>query len=249
MPPSQFQTGISSGPARGSQSRQQQQQKPPRTTSRPPRQYGVTHHKIQKNKNINQGDLRVAYKAQTGTRINNGNHNNNNNMMFDDQHSTSSVSAANSGAGPSSVYVPSSVALSRDSMSDLSGVSGGTHRGSSSHNIPGQIFDPKSLLKPWKQAYELSNFPPEQILWSSSSGHGNGNDIEENRGINNDKNRAGESGNGNISNDANANAGSASIWVAQNDVVEIFEFDNLQSSLGLDRFQIMGGQHTRIPVM
>ena len=253
MPPSQFQTGISSGPARGSQSRQQQQQKPPRTTSRPPRQYGVTHHKIQKNKNINQGDLRVAYKAQTGTRINNGNHNNNNNnnMMFDDQHSTSSVSAANSGAGPSSVYVPSSVALSRDSMSDLSGVSGGTHRGSSSHNIPGQIFDPKSLLKPWKQAYELSNFPPEQILWSSSSGHGNGNGNgnEENRGINNDKNRAGESGNGNISNDANANAGSASIWVAQNDVVEIFEFDNLQSSLGLDRFQIMGGQHTRIPVM
>jgi len=47
----------------------------------------------------------------------------------------------------------------------------------------------------------------------------------------------------------NANSGSTSIWVAQNDVVEIFEFDNLKSSLGLDRFQIMGGQHTRIPVI
>jgi hypothetical protein len=266
MPP-QFQKGISSGLAGGSQSRQQQQQQqpPPRIASRPPRQYGVTLHNIH-NKNIKQGDLRVAYKAQTGTGNNNGNNNNNhnNNMMFDDQHSTSSVSAANSGAAPSSVYMPSSIALSRDSMSDLSGVSGGTHRGSSSHNIPGQIFDPKSLMKPWKQAYELSNFPPEQILWSSSGhghGHGNGNDDEENGGINNDNNRnatnsdylpsSGESGNGNISNDANANvnAGSASIWVAQNDVVEIFEFDNLQSSLGLDRFQIMGGQHTRIPVM
>jgi hypothetical protein len=259
MPP-QFQKDISSGPARGrgSQSRQQQQQqKPPRTASRPPRQYGVAHHNIH-NKNIKQGDLRVAYKAQTGTWINNGN----NNMMFDDQHSTSSVSAANSGAAPSSVYMPSSVALSRDNMSDLSGVSGGTHRGSSSHNIPGQIFDPNSLMKPWKQAYELSNFPPEQILWSSS-GHsnGNGNGDEDNRGINDYNNRnatnsdylpsSGESGNGNISNDAdaNANAGSASVWVAQNDVVEIFGFDNLQSSLGLDRFQIMGGQHTRIPVM
>jgi hypothetical protein len=263
MPP-QFQKGISSGPARGSQSRQQKQ-KPPRTASRPPRQYGVTHHTIH-NSNIKQGDLRVAYKAQTGTgTISNGNNNNNNNnnMMFDDQHSTSSVSAANSGAAPSSVYMPSSVALSRDNMSDLSGVSGGTHRGSSSHNIPGQIFDPKSLMKPWKQAYELSNFPPEQILWSSSDhGNGNGNGDGQNRGINNDNNGnatnseslpslgASGNGNGNISSDANANAGnSTSIWVAQNDAVEIFGFDNLQSSLGLDRFQIMGGQHTRIPVM
>jgi len=56
-------------------------------------------------------------------------------------------------------------------------------------------------------------------------------------------------GNGNRNALNDANSGSTSIWVAQNDVVEIFEFDNLQSSLGLDRFQIMGGQHTRIPVI
>jgi len=170
------------------------------------------------------GDLRVAYKAQTSNKSNN----NGINQTFDnnDQHSTSGGSAANSAATPSSVYMPSSVALSRDNMSDLSGVSGGTHRGSSSHNVPGQIFDPKSLTRPWKQAYNLSNIPPECNKNASSSSRTSQNPV---------------------CNDGQSNTDNTSIWVAQNDVVEIFE--NLESSLGLDRFRIMGEKHKRIPVM
>jgi len=187
-----------------------------------------------------QGDqLRVAYKAQTSNKSNNNNNgfhhnnhtsNNNNNNMFDnnDQHSISAGSAANSAATPSSVYMPSSVALSRDNMSDLSGVSGGTHRGSSSNNIPGQILDPKSLMRPWKQAYDLSNIPPE---------------CNENNGAS--SGRTGQTANGKDGQTNNTNT--ASIWVAENDVVEIFE--NLESSLGLNRLQMMGGMHKRIPIM
>lgn len=119
--------------------------------------------------------------------------------------------------------MPSSVALSRDNMSDLSGVSGGTNRGSSSHTIPGQILDPKSLMRPWKQAYSLSNVPPECNKTAGS------------------RDRTGQSA---VCNDSQK---SPSIWVAQNDVVEIF--DNLESSLGLDLFRKMGRQHQRIPVM
>jgi hypothetical protein len=182
-----------------------------------------------------QGDLRVAYKAQTSNKsdnngLNHNNHNsNNNNNMFEnnDQHSISGGSAANSAATPSSVYMPSSVALSRDNMSDLSGVSGGTHRGSSSHNIPGQILDPKSLRRPWKQAYDLSNIPPECNKNGALSG------------------RTGQ--NANCNDGQNNNTDGPSIWVAQNDVVEIFE--NLESSLGLNRLQMMGGMHKRIPIM
>jgi len=106
--------------------------------------------------------------------------------------------------------MPSSVALSRDNMSDLSGVSG--ERGASSQQVPGQILDPKSLLRPWNQAYIVSNTPPE-------------NSAEQTRNSDSSK--------------------TPSIWVADNDVVEIF--DNLEASLGLDRFQIR--KHDRIPIM
>ncbi len=161
-------------------------------------------------------DLRVAYKAQEHSNNHKSNNNNNNNIKSNnnnnnsyDCQSTSGASAANSAATPSSVYMPSSVALSRDNMSDLSGVSGGTHRGSSAHTD--QILDPRSLQRPWDQAYTLSNIPPEcggeQIISSPRS--------------------------------------TPSIWVAENDVVEIFA--NLESSLGLDRFQIR--KHDRIPIM
>lgn len=168
-----------------------------------------------------QGDLRVEYKVQMSNKNNGFNHKFDNN----DQHSTSGGSAANSAATPSSVYMPSSIALSRDNMSDLSGVSGGTNRGSSSNAIPGQIFDPKFLMRPWKQAYNLSNVPPECKKNASSSG------------VNGYL----------VCNDRQNTTGGTSVWVAQNDVVEIFH--NLDSSLGLDRFQIMGGMHKRIPVM
>ena len=150
--------------------------------------------------------------------------------VFDDndQHSTSGGSATNSAGTPTSVYMPSSVALSRD-MSDISGISGGTNsKGSSSQNvIQGQILDPKSLTRPWKQAYTLSNIPPEchrNAPMSDRTGH----------------EVVGEDGENTIKK-------SPSIWVADNDVVEIF--DDLESSLGLDRFQIMRGKHNRIPIM
>ena len=163
-------------------------------------------------------NLRVAYNAQTTTDTNMFESNNN---ISNDHLSISGASAANSAATPSSVYMPSSVALSRDNMSDLSGVSGGTNRGSSSQAVPGQILDPKSLLRPWKQAYSLSNIPPEC-----------------------NKGEEGPTSSSSRSND-NKNNISPSIWVAQNDVVEIF--DNLESSLGLDRFRVR--KHDRIPIM
>jgi hypothetical protein len=136
----------------------------------------------------------------------------------------SSMSGANSGAAPSSVYMPS-VPLTRD-VSDLSGISGGTSRGSKAGSVPGQIFDPKLLKGPWRQAYNLSNVPPEV---SQSDVHGRKGDVG----------RTGVGGGRPVANSQ------PSIWVPQNDVVEIF--DNLQSSLGLDRFQMQG--HNRIPVM
>jgi len=168
-------------------------------------------------------ELRIAYKNQT---TKNGNDNELNHNMFDnnDQHSSSGVSAANSSGTPSSVYMPSSVALSRD-VSDISGISGGTSRGSSSHNIPGQIFDSKSLTRPWNQAYNLSKIPPEHQGNVSSSSACDEKAIC----------------------DGQKNIKNPSIWVAENDVVEIF--DNLESSLGLDRFQIMRVKHNRIPIM
>ena len=170
------------------------------------------------------GDLRRANKTQM---TKNENDNELNQSMFDnnDQHSSSGGSAANSAGTPSSVYMPSSVALSRD-VSDISGISGGTSRGPSSNNIPRQIFDSKSLTRPWKQAYNLSKIPPE-CQGNVSSCRRN----EENT----------------VSNDGQTIIRSPSIWVAENDVVEIF--DSLESSLGLDRFQIMRGKHNRIPIM
>lgn len=133
-------------------------------------------------------------------------HNNNNHNTCNDHASTSGET--NSVATPSSVYMPSSIALSRDNMSDLSGISGDR---SSSNQVPGQILDPKSLLRPWSQAYSLSPKPPDKSHMSHSA-QTNKNPL---------------------------------IWVAENDVVEIF--DDLESSLGLDRFQIR--KHDRIPIM
>jgi hypothetical protein len=120
-----------------------------------------------------------------------------------------------------------SIALSRD-VSDLSGLSGGTRASS----VPGQIFDPKSFQRPWRQAYALSDSPPG----SESAAM-----------------RREKYGTAKVDNDTSStkkddkNARGASIWVAQNDVVEIF--DNLQAS-----FQniILSGheqQHSRIPLL
>lgn len=185
------------------------------TLGSPNRQYGARNNSGHMRKHpYTQRELRVAYKEQTSDN-NNNNYGFNTSFDNNDHHSISAGSAANSAATPSSVYMPSSVALSRD-MSDLSGVSGGTHRGSSVHTIPGQIFDPSSLANPWKQAYTLSNTPPESMAQNGTS-------------------------------PTRKKANGASIWVADNDVVEIF--DDLESSLGLDRFQIMGSQHNRIPIM
>ena len=122
---------------------------------------------------------------------------------------------ANSVATPSSVYMPSSIALSRDNMSDLSGISGDR---SSSNQVPGQILDPRSLLRPWNQAYSLSKTPPECNPRENRQRHAS-------RSETHNKNPR--------------------IWVAENDVVEIF--DDLESSLGLDRFKIR--KHDRIPIM
>lgn len=196
----------------------------------PPR--GDVRNKKKGTKCSTQGELRVAYKAQKR---------NHNNVMADDQHSTSS------GATPSSVYMPSSVVLARDNMSDLSGLSGGTHRGSTS--IPGQIFDPKSLLKkPWHQAYELSNISPEKIMSSFTSycdNHDN-NSNKNNRSVSKTRLSPGvvATGGGNI----NSFISDAKYLVAQNDVIEIINFNNMKPSLGLDRYQIMG-QHSRVPII
>jgi hypothetical protein len=172
-------------------------------------------------------------QQQTNNKKNSGHqYNPHQHHVVDDHGSMSSVSAANSGATPSSVYMPS-VPLSRD-VSDLSGFS----RASSSAVVPGQIIDPKSFRRPWKQAYVLSNQPPppptqEQDGKTASA-----------MTRSNHQTTAGTSGH-----DATATGSTtrgASIWVPQNDVVEIF--DTLQSSVvGLDKFQMMG--HNRIPVL
>ena len=168
----------------------------------------------------NNHHLSCEYNAQTS---NKRNHNRCNHVIDNnDQHSASGGSVANSVATPSSVYMPSSVALSRDNMSDLSGISG--ERGSSSHKIPRHILDPNILTRPWKQAYRLSNIPPESSKKKTTS-----------------RIRT------EINSDSTDNNSGPSIWVAQNDVVEIF--DNLESSLGLDRFEIMGRKHNRVPLM
>ncbi|KAG7356454.1 hypothetical protein IV203_001140 [Nitzschia inconspicua] len=149
-------------------------------------------------------------------------------QQLDDHCSMSSMSAANSGATPSSVYMPS-VALSRD-VSDLSGLSGGTRASS----VPGQIFDPKTFQQPWRQAYCLSPQPPSVAVTQNDR-----NDAAKKR---KDCGDNGESGNSN-------KFQGTSIWVAQNDVVEIF--DSLQTALGLDRFQMTTAvqQHNRIPIL
>jgi len=159
-------------------------------------------------------------------KVNNNNNNNGSAPIVDgnEQQSVSGASAANSAGTPSSVYMPSSVALSRD-MSDLSGISGGTgtNKGSLSHAVPGQILDPKTLLKPWKQAYNLSNTPPEHC--------GAAHELSGNNG----------------ESKPNTRTDGPSIWVAENEAVEIFA--DLESSLGLDRFLVMQGKHNRIPIM
>jgi hypothetical protein len=167
-------------------------------------------------------DPKVPCKAQAP-----GNNTNNNGSTpivdGNEQQSVSGASAANSAGTPSSVYMPSSVALSRD-VSDLSGISGGTgtNKGSLSHAIPGQILDPKTLQKPWKQAYNLSNTPPESGATQATSGN-------------------------NADGKPTTRTDGPSIWVAENEAVEIFA--DLESSLGLDRFLVMQGKHNRIPIM
>ncbi len=229
MPP-HLQSNVS--PPRGSTHRQSHAgMLPPRGDSKtPPRLFASSrnphplHH---------QPDLRSAYKAQSkfsGGGVNGQNNNQNSphhqllqKTQSDDQRSMSSMSAANSGAAPSSVYMPS-IPLTRD-VSDLSGISGGTSRGSKTGSVPGQILDPDALTGPWRQAYNLSNVPPEVSNPDMQS-------------------RNGDTGRNDLGGPQMANS-QPSIWVPQNDVVEIF--DNLQSSLGLDRFQMQG--HNRIPVL
>ena len=77
-----------------------------------------------------------------------------------------SSSVANSAAAPSSVYLGSPVALTRE-LSDLSGsymsVSGSVASAKGS-SIPGHIYDLNSSVKgPWRQAYVLSQQPPQHL--------------------------------------------------------------------------------------
>ncbi|KAL3910807.1 MAG: hypothetical protein SGILL_007546 [Bacillariaceae sp.] len=191
---------------------------PPRSSEkghppRPPQQRSLSVHshqlppQQQVGQKQSQHELRKAYKAQVSP--------GSNRSSFDDHGSMSSASAANSGATPSSVYMPS-IALSRD-VSDLSGLSGGTRASS----VPGQIFDPKSFQRPWRQAYALSAPPPAAR-------------------------RREQDGKAKSENDRNKSKG-ASIWVAQNDVVEIF--DNLQASFQNIILSGQDQQHNRIPIM
>ncbi|KAL3916209.1 MAG: hypothetical protein SGILL_005280 [Bacillariaceae sp.] len=201
---------------------------PPRSDKRhpprPPSQRSLSvhshqlppHQKLQQGQRQSQQELRKAYKAQSRQQPSNGS--NKNLSMFDDHGSMSSVSAANSGATPSSVYMPS-IQLSRD-VSDLSGLSGGTRASS----VPGQIFDPKSFQQPWRQAYAISVPPPGTVKRREQ---------DEKSKIQN-KNGQG-------------NALGTSIWVAQNDVVEIF--DNLQVSFQNIILSGQEQQHNRIPIM
>ena len=217
MPP-HSKTNMSPGPStRGrprpaphhqqqSPQRQQHQMMPPRSEKghppRPPQQRSQSVHSHQLSARQSQKELRTAYKAQS-KQVSTGRN------SFDDHGSMSSASAANSGATPSSVYMPS-IALSRD-VSDLSGLSGGTRASS----VPGQIFDPKSFQRPWRQAYALSRRP--------------------------------RNGKSKSENDGNSTNKGASIWVAQNDVVEIF--DNLQASFQNIILSGQEQQHNRIPIM
>ena len=87
---------------------------------------------------------------------------NNKNNANTDASDTSSV--ANSAAAPSSVYLGSPVALTRE-LSDLSGsymsVSGSVASAKAA-SIPGHIYDLNSSVKgPWRQAYVLSQQPPQ----------------------------------------------------------------------------------------
>jgi hypothetical protein len=79
-----------------------------------------------------------------------------------DQRSIGGASAANSGAAPSSVYLPCTP-LTRD-LSDLSGpfFNGTKNRGSKGPSVPGHIYDEPSVKGPWRQAYVLSQLPPDK---------------------------------------------------------------------------------------
>mmetsp|Transcript_11141 Transcript_11141/g.19634 ORF Transcript_11141/g.19634 Transcript_11141/m.19634 type:complete len:623 (-) Transcript_11141:213-2081(-) len=232
MPP-HSETGASSGPSPLGRPRQSQMlppraEKGPRQTRPPSHPGSILHHPNsianKSNGKNSTSDLRKAYRAQN-TSGSGGN-------LFDDHCSMSSASAANSGATPSSVYMPS-VPLSRD-VSDLSGVSGAT-RGSS---VPGQIIDPKSFQQPWRQAYTLSARPPEQVL--SGGGH-----LPSRHNNGTTKQQSNASAGPRACANASGGKRGASIWVPENDVVEIF--DSLQTSLGLGRFEMAG--HNRIPIM
>lgn len=153
-----------------------------------------------------------------------------------DDHASMTSSANMSTAAnstPSSVYMPS-VPLSRDNMSDLSGLSGGTRASS----VPGQIFDPKTFQQPWRQAYCLSSQPPPLTATTTAQPH--------------NSNKKLQGGNVKDTDDNDNNDQSPSIWVAQNDVVEIF--DNWQTALGFDRItkppqQQQQQPHNRTPIL
>jgi hypothetical protein len=79
-----------------------------------------------------------------------------------DQRSIGSPNASHGGAAPSSVYLASSP-FTRE-LSDLSGsyLNGKSNRrGSKGSNIPGHIFDQAFVKVPWRQAYALSQLPPQ----------------------------------------------------------------------------------------
>jgi hypothetical protein len=225
-----------------------------------------------------QSDLRRTNQSQGNNKTTNNNignnhkkkdhhHHHHQNSHFDDHCSSSSSIAT-----PSSVYMPS-VPLSRDNMSDLSGLSGGTR---SSSVVPGQIFDPKTFLQPWRQAYCLSvQQPPSSTLplppSSRMSLHhhdNNPNAVHHGRKGTNDANQDNNDPNRHHSNIKTNHHGENNhhhqlhrhleprIWVGQNDAVEIF--GNLQAPLGLDGFPLVSAvgqsdqpqqQHKRIPIM
>jgi hypothetical protein len=258
-------------PSQPHQPQQQQQQHSLRSSSisissssrpppRPPPQ--KSHLIARSHPQQHQSDLRHAYQSQGNIKThikkkdhhNNKNKNNNKNNPALDDHCSSSSSIAT----PSSVYMPS-VPLSRDNMSDLSGLSGGTR---SSSVVPGQIFDPKTFLQPWRQAYCLSvqpqpssSIPPPQSSRIDPSHQGKINNNKVKDGKETPSNgRQGSDHNLHLSNNKTTNRHGPNIWVEQNDSVEIF--GNLHTTLGLDGFprepglgKIQPQQHNRTPII
>lgn len=85
-----------------------------------------------------------------------------------DLKSTESISGSGNSTTPSSVILAASP-FTRE-LSDLSGsyMNGVGSRGSKIHSVPGQIYD--QAKGPWRQAYILSEIPPEKVERSVKGG-------------------------------------------------------------------------------